>query len=419
MKLSIFGSCIVFSALGQKVTASSISRDLSKREPCTVLAGGFEALDDAPAINAAITRCGDGGTIILPSDQIYSILSPISFAGCNACDVQLEGRLLLTTIADPFYGAPAYISLVNLHGAKFRSLTGKGVIDGQAQQEYQYASHGGGIYDPYGPTPPMLMVANSSDIEINGILAKNILRRFYRVDKGSTNVAMSNLALTIENQWYDERFTRNESIGFHIQESSFVTLTDITVDFRSNNPDVKVGVCVGISWAVSDITLRNIYCNTGDGAIIQFGSGGEYPYFGRYNDTTNTFPAIYPTPEQQFAKNILIQNYTANCSDNAGFQNLYQYYYAKVTNLTYDGVNIVQGRPLVNDLCFVVLHTITAACHLPWDQQLQANFTDVWFKNFRGNAGKPELACSNSNCTCDFHFEGWEASGQTGRASLG
>src|SRR5690348_17214127 len=107
--------------------ATSLSFNaISKREPCIVQAGGFEALDDSPVINAAIKRCGDGGTIILPADQAYSILSPISFSGCNACDVQLEGRLIFTTQPEAFYNAPAYITLSGLNGAKFRSLTGTG-----------------------------------------------------------------------------------------------------------------------------------------------------------------------------------------------------------------------------------------------------------------------------------------------------
>ncbi|KAF2736120.1 pectin lyase-like protein [Polyplosphaeria fusca] len=404
MKSSL--SCIsaLLSVLPQVLAGPSVRLESpTKREPCTVFSAGFETVDDAPAINDAITKCGNGGTIVLPSDQIYTVLSPITFAGCNGCDVQLEGQIWFTTTLKPFDTAPGYISMMNIHGAKFRSLTGKGIIDGHASQAYQESFK----YD-WGSAPAMLFIAGSSDIEISGIHAKEIIRRFYRVDKGSSNIRLSNLNLTIENQWYDERITRNQSIGFHIQESSFVSLTDINVDFRSNNPFVKVGVCAGISWGVSDITIRNIYCNAGDGAVIQFGSGGEYPQR-LWNVTAQTWDTVHPLPEQQFAHNILIQNYTANSSDNSGFQNLLSYDWAKVTNLTYDGVNIVQGTPMLNDLCWVVLHTVTGACSTPSTQSIRANFSEIWFKNYRGKAGKPQLGCFSSNCTCDFHFEGWQA----------
>ena len=385
------------------------ARYLEKRKICQVNSEGYESVDDAPAINAAIQKCGSAGTILLPVDQLYSIRSPIDLSPCRRCEIQLEGQLWFSNDPALFADKAAFISIPGGDGVTLRSLTGEGVIDGRASTVYQRYR----LDDPWKTAPPMINILNSSNVVIDNILAKNIIKRFYMIDGKSSNIHLKNLRLTVENQWWQEVWTRGESIGFHIRDSSSVTLENINVDFQSDRSDNNVGICAGIDWGTNNITVKNIYCRTGGGAMVQFGTGGP--------------PNTIPPASQQYATNILIQNYTANASDNAGFQNLAGYDDAYVRNYRYKDVNIFatnspnyyRGRSLINDICFVVNGTKTDKMCQEWTKNLHANFSDVWFINFKGNVdlglgmyghkARTQLDCGCARCYCDFHFEGWPA----------
>jgi galacturan 1,4-alpha-galacturonidase len=105
---------------------------------CTVPpANGWEMVDDSPAINQAIADCGAGGTIIVPAGQLYSIRSQIDFTPCKACDFQLEGQFLVSRDQWQYWnGVGSIIKVAGVNGARIRSVTGKGGIDGNAVDYY-------------------------------------------------------------------------------------------------------------------------------------------------------------------------------------------------------------------------------------------------------------------------------------------
>jgi galacturan 1,4-alpha-galacturonidase len=70
---------------------------LAKRATCTPASLGNTQLDDTPAIKAAITSCGNGGTIVIPAAKTYSLRTTLDFAGCANCDFQIEGTLKAST----------------------------------------------------------------------------------------------------------------------------------------------------------------------------------------------------------------------------------------------------------------------------------------------------------------------------------
>jgi hypothetical protein len=110
---------------------------LPKRDPCKPLAQGFEAIDDSPAINDALKACGNGGTIVLPANQIYSIRSQIDFSPCKNCEVQIEGRLRVASGLWCYWReVGSTFSMADTTGARIRSVTGKGVVDGNAIEYY-------------------------------------------------------------------------------------------------------------------------------------------------------------------------------------------------------------------------------------------------------------------------------------------
>lgn len=95
-----------------------------------MFANGYESVDDSPAINAAIKSCGNGGTIILPQNNNYSLFSQLDFQDCRHCDFQLEGHLIFRP--DQPYRNITSFNLTGVQGATIRSLTGKGGINGNS-----------------------------------------------------------------------------------------------------------------------------------------------------------------------------------------------------------------------------------------------------------------------------------------------
>ena len=94
---------------------------LRTRDPCIPLAQGWESIDDSPTINEALKACGNGGTIILPADQIYSIRSPIDFLPCKDCDFQIEGRLIIARGQWSYWNSnPATFLISNVTGARIQ-----------------------------------------------------------------------------------------------------------------------------------------------------------------------------------------------------------------------------------------------------------------------------------------------------------
>lgn len=131
----------VFALLG-----SSLALDRTRHQhparasACTPVAGGSGSIDDVPAIKSAITKCGKGGTIVIPAGKTYNLNSPLDFAGCVGCDFQLEGTLKFSSSTNVWKGQTAMINIKNIDGLKIRSLTGKGVIDGNGQNAYAFLS---------------------------------------------------------------------------------------------------------------------------------------------------------------------------------------------------------------------------------------------------------------------------------------
>lgn len=102
---------------------------------CTPVAGGSSSTDDVPAITSAIASCSSG-TIVIPSGTTYYLNSVLDFAGCSGCDFQVEGLLKFSSSTSYWSGRTAMINVKNISGLKIRSLTGKGVIDGNGQNAY-------------------------------------------------------------------------------------------------------------------------------------------------------------------------------------------------------------------------------------------------------------------------------------------
>ncbi|OCL04216.1 glycoside hydrolase family 28 protein [Glonium stellatum] len=107
-----------------------------KRATCTPASGGDASIDDVPEIESAISACGAGGSIIIPASYTYTIRSVLDFAGRTSRDFRIEGTLKASDDLDYWEGRTAIIYTPRVKGARIRSVTGTGVINGNGQAAY-------------------------------------------------------------------------------------------------------------------------------------------------------------------------------------------------------------------------------------------------------------------------------------------
>jgi galacturan 1,4-alpha-galacturonidase len=227
-------------------TSLEIPRGVAeKRAVCTPASLGNTQEDDTPAIAAAISSCGNGGTIVIPAGTTYSLRTMLQFTGCVGCDFQLEGTLKASDDTTYWATQPAIIYLNNISGAKIRSLTGSGVIDGNGQDAYDLFASDSSLVRP----TLVYTVGTSSNIAFSGLKVKNPPNVFFSQKGTITNMAYSSLTMTAASK--STNAPKNTD-GFDIGQSTYTTITDVTV---SNQDD-----CVAFKSGSNYVTVTGITC---------------------------------------------------------------------------------------------------------------------------------------------------------------
>ncbi|KAL4863528.1 putative endo-xylogalacturonan hydrolase A [Aspergillus spectabilis] len=236
---------------------------VEKRAVCTPASLGSSQLDDTPAIKAAITSCGNGGTIVIPAGTTYSLRTMLDFTGCNNCDFQLEGTLKSSTDTTYWATQPAIIYLNKISGAKIRSLTGSGVIDGNGQTAYDIFAVDSSLARP----TVVYIVGGSSDITISGFKVKNPPNVFFGQKGAVKNINYASLTMTAASKSTNlpkntDGFDRNQDdcIAFK-SGANYVTVDRVTY----------AGTNHGTNVYVTDLTMTNC----GKAAGIKLYPGGS------------------------------------------------------------------------------------------------------------------------------------------------
>ncbi|KAF2185878.1 glycoside hydrolase family 28 protein [Zopfia rhizophila CBS 207.26] len=342
----------------------SNTKFLREHDAYTTLAEGWEQIDDSPAINNAIKTCGNGGTIVLPADQIYSIHSPI-----DICPYSI-------------------FTLAGVKGVQIRSLTRKGIIDGNTI-DYYCSRPGSGYLSGKG----VAHTANgSSDSTIENIAFKNVMQRLFKVEGNSRNLSFSKPKLSLEQQLGLYSHNDVDTFGFEPGHVSNASIASVDMDFRSrpNHNGGRTGICAAFDFDTRDVSVRDVTCKGACGSV---------------HVMVNTFAQPY-LPEASIS-NIYVANLNFDGEYATGFVNGCAN--SMISNITRDGVKVVSGMPAVANSCYQRLHGMTAYCAY-YSLSLRSTLKNIWRKGFKGkltSVPDANFGYFNNMTVLDFHFEDW------------
>ena len=154
------------------------------------------------------------------------------------------------------------------------------------------------------------------------------------------------------------------------------------------------GVCATFDVGTFSLYMNNVACyGAWGGALVSFGSTDPYvtPWTG--------------------VGDILVSGFIFDGSYATGLLNYWMPDKSSIVRkVTWDDVTVIRGKPVAFDSCYARIRSMTgfpAFCA----QRIQANLTDIWFKNFRGSIGKPPTDPNwgrpNNISTVETHFANW------------
>ncbi|KAF0315972.1 extracellular exo-polygalacturonase [Colletotrichum asianum] len=384
-------TAIAYAASAVALEASSLLRErnggaLIQRASCTPTTSGSSSKDDVPSIVAAIQKCGNGGIILIPKGTTYTIGSTLDFAGCSNCDFQLEGTLKVSEDFTYWNGKQVIINVKSITGAKIRSFTGSGIIDGNGQGSWdKFASDS--TYD----RPTLLYITGSSNIQVSGIAVKNPPSFGLSAAGGSANVNFRDISLSAVST--STNLPKNTD-GFDIGPATNVNLQNITV---VNDDD-----CVALKSGADGVEIRDITYSGSHGLSI--GSLGK------------------TAGSTDFVKNVFVGNAVMKTSTKAAGIKVYPggstHGIATVSNITWDGV-VVDNSDYACQLQTCYGETADFCKANPPTAQI----TDIFVKNFSGTTStKYKGVTANIDCpakgSCKIAFRNWKVKPASGSATV-
>ncbi|PSN70784.1 pectin lyase-like protein [Corynespora cassiicola Philippines] len=360
---------------------------VAKRATCTPTSAGSASIDDVPSIKSALSQCGNGGTIVLPAGTTYMLNSQLDLSACHNCDIQLEGRLKASPDVDFWNNKRWMIQFNGAQGARFRSLTGTGEIDGNGQTAYdRFAA------DTSLKRPALFVISNSSDISVSGFTAKNAQAVFFSTGSGSSRLSFDHLTLTANSK---SEYPPKNTDGFAIGSSTYVTMSDIYVQ---NQDD-----CIGFKAGLNYLTATDIECVGSHGLSV--GSLAKAP--GSFDPVENVYVKGAIMRDSSKAAGIKIYPGGELHGD------------ALVRNVTWEDVTV--------DNCNYAFQY--AACYNEDEEYCEANpspaeVTEIYVKNFHGTTSSRyaptvgEVYCPAEGPNCEVHVSDWAVTAPGGTSEF-
>ncbi|OCH86769.1 pectin lyase-like protein [Obba rivulosa] len=344
----------------------------TKTKVCTVEhLGGMQ--DDGPNIRAAFQKCSSNAKIVL--DKYYRVDSLLLTTNLRSVDIELSGTVQYTPDIAKWSPESLYLTYQNATTYWFLSGTnlhvyGGGTIDANGQVWYDALASNADTGTAGGSSttfarPVPLTVGNSSNVLIEDItqISSPFWNNFVYQ---STNVTYRNI--NINSVSYSSNPAAN-SDGWDIYRSSFITITDSTV----NNDDD----CVSFKPNSTNILVTNLSCNGSHG--ISVGSLGQYA--GETDIVANVTVRNITMLHAQNGARIKVFGGNPSPNSTAGGGTGF------VRNVTYEDFTVGDvDNPITINQCYETDATICA--------QFPSNLTisDVHFINVTGTSSGAEGA---------------------------
>ena len=357
---------------------------LTKQNLCTPSSARDKSIDDVPAIEKALSMCGDGGTIVISAGETFMIRSPLDFSNCSACDFQIEGTLKVSDELSYWEGRTTFFLWRKLARVTVRSLTGSGVIDGSGQAYWDYIAS-----NKTYRRPSLLYFSNISDIVFANIQLKDAPNVFISVKDGSSNTKFSNLTLSAVSVSKNQPLNTD---GFNIGDSSHITLSNVQI---KNDDD-----CVAFQSGANYITVNNVTCIGSHGLSI--GS------LGLFAGHTYVVENIYVSDVQMInsSKAVGMKLYPGGSSHGLVF----------VSNITFERVTVNNcGYAFQVQSCYFSNKT---TCEKNPSNATLSNINLADFTGTTSNTYDPDVANINcpANGTCDLTFARWNIVAPSGKS---
>ncbi|KAF1966390.1 hypothetical protein BU23DRAFT_663308 [Bimuria novae-zelandiae CBS 107.79] len=346
-------------------------------------------------------QCGNNGTIVLPAAETYSIHTPLNFSPCRNCDVQIEGTLILAASVLPSFAAynRSVFTIANATVVRIRSVTGTGVVDGNALSWYARP-----VWSPkYGGYPFVHITNGSSSISVSNLHFKNIQDRVFLLQGGSEGVRFDKLRVTAEG--INAIYASFDNFAFEMGDVSNVSISNVEVDFRAEGVNGgAVGTCIALDHGTDGVDVLNVSCrNAWMGAAVVF-------------DTI--YPRISPSSPNSTSlmQNVRVSNFFFAGVHATGVHSWFNKSTRVLRNVSWEDVYVASGAAAEFNPCYA---TMRSTQYFPTCvREVRYEAEGLAFRRFRGAVGKPPAEVGwgetgNGMVHVEVEFEDWVAGADT------
>ncbi|KAF1952874.1 pectin lyase-like protein [Byssothecium circinans] len=364
---------------------------------CTVKSYGVDGKDDSEYILSAIKECNNGGHVIFPKGNKYTIGTALDLTFLKHIDLDIRGTIQFSNDTDywqanafnhTFQNATTFFQL----GGSDVNVYGGGTLDGNGQVWYDlYAK------DIYTLRPILFGTIGLKGGRIEDLNLRNS-PQWYNLVANSSGVTFSRI--NIAGRSMSKNPAKNTD-GWDTYRSSNIVIQNSHID---NGDD-----CVSFKPNSTDIVVQNLICNGSHG--ISVGSLGQY------------------VGEVDIVKNIYVFNITmSNSSDGARIKVWPGISSAlsgdlqggggsgAVSNITYDGMTISNVDYAIQITQCYGQRNLTLCNQFPSNLTI----SDVTIRNFKGTTSKKHaplvgyLVCSSPNVCGNITIENIDVKSPSG-----
>lgn len=360
-------------------SASRPAHSHNSRQVCVPPGQSDSSKDDTPAIHEAIAKCGNGGTISIPSYGFYHLRSALDLSGCNGCTIELDGVLQVSDDTNYWSTQGAVISVNRASQAR---IVGSGLIDGNGQRAWDEYAKNKNLRRPF-----LLQVSDwSKGVTVSGLRLRNSPSFFIAQSGNAQDCHYENLDILAEST--SGNLPMNTD-GIDIGDSTYTSIRNVSI---TNYDD-----CIAFKPGVNYLTVENVRCG-GRCHGLSVGSLGKSS-----NDQVQN---VYVNGAKM-----------SNCQKAAGIK-LYpggpKHGVPSVKNVTWNNIE-VDG----SDYAVQIQSCYFAPASYCEKYPSKATLSDVHFNGFHGRtSGRYQENVTNLDCpkagTCDVHFQDWKVGSHDG-----